>query len=580
MHTLTFSSGVSYQLRAGASDARLLVEALSAATSIAAKDITLGSTQAAGYNDYTITFTATGPKTTIKFTDKSPAGQADFTIGLDKIVVKPADGSNNSPVEPTPPVDPNNMAVNGSFEVGAGTMTMPMAHVMGNGQVPGWTSSANRIEVRMNGHNGVTGTDGKNVVEVDAQNGVLSQTIATEAGKAYGITFDYAGQAGFIGSSKMEVLWNGVVIATINPADAAFKNYHTHAIGTGGNDVLAFRAVAGDTDAIGGLLDKVVVAPSDHPVTPPVTPPPNGAIAELIANGDFERAGDVPGLGTKPTGWTTVGDGGLDTDPGYAPSGQGYYALGGWSNAAGSTLQQTVATVAGQTYTLTFTSGLAYLDGALPSGAKLQIDALNGASVLQTQTLSFDPVVGFATYSITFVATGTNSTIRFKDASAAGQGNFDIGIDNVSVKAGGTATPPVSDNNDTPAHTISGTAGNDELFDTAANDTINASDGNDTIVLGSRGNDTVDGGAGIDSVDFHGSASDYVFTSNADGTITVSNATYGTDVLKNIETLWFAGEARAYDVADLAPPPPAPPTDHDHDAMAHTAPVPDAHAHA
>ena len=106
-----------------------------------------------------------------------------------------------------------------------------------------------------------------------------------------------------------------------------------------------------------------------------------------------------------------------------------------------------MATVAGQTYTLTFTSGIAYLDGAIPAGAKLQIDALNGATVLQTETLSFDPVVGFATYSITFVATGPSSTIRFKDASAAGQGNFDIGIDNVSVKAGA-------------AHTVSGTAGN------------------------------------------------------------------------------------------------------------------------
>ena len=437
-YTLTFSSGVSWQANAGPFVGMIGAEVLNGAVSISSQTFQIGANTAKGYNDYTITFTATGPKTTIKFTDKSPAGQADFDLGVDNVVVKPADGSNNSPpVAPTPPVDPNNMAVNGSFEVGAGTMTMPMAHVMGNGDVPGWSSTANRIEVWMNGHNGVTGTDGKNVVEVDAQNGVLSQTIATEAGKAYGITFDYAGQAGFIGSSKMEVLWNGVVIATINPADAAFKNYHTHAFGTGGNDVLAFRAVAGDTDAIGGLLDKVIVAPSDHPVTPPVTPS-----AELIANGNFERSGDAAGFGTRPTGWTGTGDGGLDTDPGYAPDGLGYYALGGWSNAVGSTLEQTITTVAGQTYTLTFTSGLAYLDGAIPAGAKLQIDALNGATVLQTKTLSFDPVVGFATYSITFVATGPSSTIRFKDASAAGQGNFDIGIDNVSVKAGGTVTPP------------------------------------------------------------------------------------------------------------------------------------------
>ena len=72
-------------------------------------------------------------------------------------------------------------------------------------------------------------------------------------------------------------------------------------------------------------------------------------------------------------------------------------------------------------------------------------------------------------------------------------------------------------------------------------------------------------------VDYDGFAKDYTFTQNADGSITVTNATYGTDTLTNIDGIWFGGQkewvaieyltgedAVVFEPVDPAPADPAP----------------------
>ena len=151
---------------------------------------------------------------------------------------------------------------NGSFEVpGFGD---GQSHMVTNAQLDGWVSSNDMAVIWNNGYPGQPGTNGANVVELNAMTGSLSQSVNTSAGSSYGLSFDLAGRADGIASSKVEVVWNNTVITTIAPTDSAFHQYHVNVVGTGGADALQFRSVTGDTDNIGALLDHVVL--HDHAV--------------------------------------------------------------------------------------------------------------------------------------------------------------------------------------------------------------------------------------------------------------------------------------------------------------------------
>lgn len=76
----------------------------------------------------------------------------------------------------------------------------------------------------------------------------------------------------------------------------------------------------------------------------------DGADRNLIINGGFEHNGDTVGLGKAPFGWTITGAGGFNRGFGAPDSGQGYYAVGGFTTNVGGTIEQTIDTVAGQTY--------------------------------------------------------------------------------------------------------------------------------------------------------------------------------------------------------------------------------------
>ena len=147
------------------------------------------------------------------------------------------------------------LIVNGSFEQAG--VNAASWRVNANGQVAGWTGAGAGIEVWNGGFNGVAPSNGANVVEVDGQTGALSQSVKTEAGKAYDLSFDFAGRPGALASSKFEVVWNGTVIATIAPTTSTMTTRTLTVTGTGGTDTLSFRAVAGDTDGLGALLDAV-----------------------------------------------------------------------------------------------------------------------------------------------------------------------------------------------------------------------------------------------------------------------------------------------------------------------------------
>lgn len=144
--------------------------------------------------------------------------------------------------------------INGSFEdptLGTGSWTTFAA-------IPGWTADYGSIELR----NSVAGIayDGLNFVELDSYgNSSMSQTVSTELGKLYDLSYYYAPRPGIIDASNyIELYFNGTLIDSVtgysNAPDAwLLRNFAV--IGTG-LDTIQFRA-AGNSDSYGGSIDNV-----------------------------------------------------------------------------------------------------------------------------------------------------------------------------------------------------------------------------------------------------------------------------------------------------------------------------------
>lgn len=158
-----------------------------------------------------------------------------------------------------------NLVVDGSFEVpdlaGAGSEQVTTDALPG-----GWESSSpGPYEVQSSGV-GAPSYYGKQHLELDADTpGSIKQTLATEAGKRYALSFAYTPRPG-CADNRIEVRWNGAVIASLdgkgvlNPKGAwSLKTYSVTATGPTADLEFIDRSKAGDK--MGGLIDNVVVIP-------------------------------------------------------------------------------------------------------------------------------------------------------------------------------------------------------------------------------------------------------------------------------------------------------------------------------
>jgi hypothetical protein len=175
--------------------------------------------------------------------------------------------------------------------------------------------------------------------------------------------------------------------------------------------------------------------------------------ASPFANGSFEN----PGMNTNflaittpnlaPTGWVGGALNGVALF--YEKTGafadvsakDGLYLIGfGGSGSTGATLSQTFDTVAGDTYTVDFFIAAQQV-GSGPQSYRL--DALNGSSVITSDSGSIPALAEWKPHSLSFIAATSSSTIRFTDTSNGGAAvGINWALDAVSVTSVASVPEP------------------------------------------------------------------------------------------------------------------------------------------
>lgn len=160
-----------------------------------------------------------------------------------------------------------NLIVNGSFEDTTGMVAQPYGH-SGTGSVPGWSESTGTAEINLHADSrgGLSATDGSNWLDLEGgpgQQHLIGQDVAgITDGDTYVIQFDIGDLANAdddtANDNAVEVIWNGEIIATINPSDGDWQSYEFFVVGGSGNgsNRLEFQG-SGAADAEGVSIDNV-----------------------------------------------------------------------------------------------------------------------------------------------------------------------------------------------------------------------------------------------------------------------------------------------------------------------------------
>lgn len=165
------------------------------------------------------------------------------------------------------PTDPQNLILNGDFEDhavltrGAGQWDVFVFE-----EVTGWTATTGQIEVQ----DGVQGTVGNSVVELDASdNAVIEQVVTVAQSGVYRFSLDYAARNGTTdnGSSDFEIFINDEVYAVVENDSTSMETLEFEANLEMGEATVRIAA-AGVSDGLGALIDNVGLKFIGSTVTP------------------------------------------------------------------------------------------------------------------------------------------------------------------------------------------------------------------------------------------------------------------------------------------------------------------------
>ena len=283
------------------------------------------------------------------------------------------------------------------------------------------------------------------------------------------VTLNGTAEAG----STITVFDNSTQLGTTVTTTSGAWAYTTGALANGSQ---SFTATATDSAGNVSPLSSALVTTLNAPVN-------------LIANGNF-ATGDF-------THWTLGGNytsGQIFIDPN--AEGGSTYAAGLGSMGSDGTLSQTIATTAGQTYTLSF-----WLQNEGSAGNDFKA-IWNGQTLL---SLTNAAQSGYTEYTYTVTATSSKTTLEFSAANNPSQWD----LDNILLTANGTSpSPPPSG----PAvgsiveSPPSGTLGAGQTvtltLDMSKNVTVNTAHGKPTLTLNDGGTATYKSGSGTSALIF------------------------------------------------------------------------------
>ncbi len=393
----------------------------------------------------------------------------------------------------------------------------------------GWTVTQGSVEILHSSF--IPSYSGGRAIDMDGSApGAIAQTLSTVVGNTYTVRFMMSANAGGNASRSLELSVGGVTSNyTINTSaghsvsnpDWVEQSYTFTATGT--STVLQFRSLSASGSSGAILADVAVINQSASNGTDNLignsgndTVIGSGAVdqlegddANLVYNGSFEL-GAIEQVSIT-SGWIRTGSttDGVHNDANRATQGTNHYAFGGWSAAAGGTLSQTINTVTGTTYTLSFDLARSWGDASV---SQMQAMVLDGTTALVNQMATVHHN-SKQSYTYTFTATSNATTLQFTDRSLFPAAN-DFDMDNVRV--------------------YSVTGGNDTLIGGAGNDQLYGGGGND-LLDGGVGGDYLDGGAGTDTATYSNSTAGV--TVNLTTNLQTSTGDASGDWLANFENV-------------------------------------------
>lgn len=421
------------------------------------------------------------------------AGNDTIQAGRNDDVVYGGAGNDTLVGDTAPP--PENLLVNGSFEadqIGKSWTT--------TGDLTGWKSMGSSIETWDTDISSTSqkATDGNQLIEMDAHRGSkdgVYQDVQTDDGETYTLSMDIARRAGTASETNtVEVVWNGEVVATIDPTETDFTTFTFEVTGTGGLDRLTLREGEGDDNSYGALIDNVVLA-----ATP--TSDDDKLVGDIGSDSIEGNQGDDLLAGGKVGAEWTLVDGKWVYDASAIPAGGDGVSIDQSADTIDGGVGDDVLLGAGGNDVLSGGAG----DDVINAGTG--DDVAYGGDGNDTINLEDGNDMAKAGAGDDIVNAGAGNDVVYGEAGddqlRGGDGDDQLfGGDGADVLHGGTGDD-----------VLDGGAGADKLFGGDGNDSLSGGDGNDYLNGGS-GDDVLDGGAGDDKL-YGGAGNDSI--SGGDG---------------------------------------------------------------
>ena len=245
---------------------------------------------------------------------------------------------------------------------------------------------------------------------------MIAQSIATEVGQRYEVTFDYGTFGNATRQSqelRFEALGGGGLITTQDYSVVTGTGFVTHTFGfVATNDFTELRISDLTTEANASRLDGVL---------------DSLRIAETLF---LEPEINNPGFEGQLTGYTVESGSAFEFRGGTVSEGGLALRLNSSNAPADLVLRQTLNTEVGTTYRIGFDLGIF---GATNRTHEIRFEAIAGGEVLSSadyQKTGQD----FTGQTFTFTATATTTDLRFSDLTTVSNGiSSDLVLDNLSI---------------------------------------------------------------------------------------------------------------------------------------------------